>query len=138
MIYDIIITSTFKNGQKSTDKSSIEAPNLLAAVVFAIDFEGDANYKPSPSGDDEGNITVSAKAAANNTPTYELRKATIKTEDGSTRVTAERSNSGWTRSTTTKKPSRAYAKRKPLLEIQRASPPVLQWRDFATGLGGRS
>lgn len=77
MIYDIVTTTTFKNGKTFTDELSIEAPSLAAAIVFVIDMDCDASYGPPPlKGDDEGTITINAKVATNNKPAYHLQKAT--------------------------------------------------------------
>ncbi len=87
MIYDIVTTTTFKNGQTFTDESSIEAPSLIAAIVFEADGMYDSPYKPSPAGEDEGKITISAKAATNNVPAYQLQKAAVTLKDGERMIT---------------------------------------------------
>ena len=91
MIYDIVMTTTFKNGKPFIEEYSIEAPSLQAAMVFVIDMDCDASYGPPPlKGDDEGTITVNAKVAVNNKPAYHLQKAT-----GIDEKDAERMITGW-------------------------------------------
>lgn len=85
MIYDIVFTTTFKDGQTFTDESSIEAPSLEAAIVFATDISGDSPYEPPLKGDDEGVTTINARVAVNNVPAYDLQKAAV-TVDGEDRM----------------------------------------------------
>ncbi len=75
MIYDIVITTIYKDGQISTDESSIEAPSIAAAIVFVSDDLRDDPYEPTLK--DEGNVTINAKAAINNIPAYQLQKAAV-------------------------------------------------------------
>ena len=77
MIYDIVTTTTFKDGTTYTDESSIEAPSIEAAIVFATDISDDSPYEPARKDEDEGKITINAKAAVNNKPAYQLRKAAV-------------------------------------------------------------
>lgn len=77
MIYDIITTTTFKDGTTYTDEDSIEAPSIEAAIVFATDISDDSPYEPARKDEDEGKITINAKAAVNNKPAYQLKKAAI-------------------------------------------------------------
>lgn len=78
MIYDVVTTTTFKDGKSYVEEDSVEAPNILAAIVFTADMQGDdMPYKPPRKGDDEGTITVTARAVTNNKPAYRLRKAAV-------------------------------------------------------------
>ena len=91
MIYDIVMTTTFKNDKTYVEEYSVEAPSLAAAIVFVIDMDCDASYGPPPlKGDDEGTITVNAKVAVNNKPAHHLQKAT-----GIDEKDAERMITGW-------------------------------------------
>jgi hypothetical protein len=77
MIYDVVMTTTFKNGKTFVEETSLEAPSMAAAVVFTADGIDDGSYKPPLKGDDEGTITINAKAAVNNKPTYHLQTAAV-------------------------------------------------------------
>ncbi len=80
MIYDIVTTTTFKDGKIYTDESSIEAPSIEAAIVFAIDISDDSPYEPARKDEDEGEITIRAKQVINKKPTYQLQKAAVTVE----------------------------------------------------------
>ena len=80
MIYDIITTTIFKNEKPYIEEDSVEAPTIVAAIVYVSDGLRDDPYEPHLEGDEEGSITISAKEAINNVPAYQLHKASVRVD----------------------------------------------------------